>query len=448
MSKTKSRDAAANESSGGGWPRMFDPAPAITRGWIFVGILAGTFAAWGTTAELASTVIASGKFVVESARKSIQHLEGGIVAEILVTNGDLVRRGDPLVRMDTTSARTRLTVVRDQLDSALAERARLVSLRDEMERFEVPEALRARTDEPRVAQIIAAQRALFDAERKARGGQIELLARRGDIIREQIAGLRAQKASKEDQLKLIRKEHAGLKSLFDKGLTPQTRVLALARAASELEGGIGSVVAEIARAEKEIGETDLEIAQLENGYVFRLSDEIKTLDAQVGELTERMNELDDVMRRSTVVAPVDGRILNLAVAAPGAVLAPGADILEIVPASDHLVVQADIRPQDIEQVALGQQARVRLSAFDQKFAPELDGRVSYVSADSLEDSRTGRPFYEIRVSVADLDAADTRGIALSAGMPAEAFILVGSQTVLDYIVSPIISAMKRSMNEK
>ena len=426
----------------------FDPAPGIARGWIFVGVLVGTFAAWGTTAQLASTVIASGKFVVESSRKTVQHLEGGIVSEIFAGDGDVVRRGDPLVRIDTTSVVSNLKVTQGQLDADIAERARLEAIRDEKPEMEFPQSLVERKEEPRVSEILSVQRTLFESQRKARDGEIDLLKKRVEITREQIVGLRVQKASKEEQRRIIQKEYAGLKSLFDKGLTPVTRVLALERSAVELSGEIGSIVAEMAKAEKEIGETKLKIVQLVNGYVFKLDDQIKTLDVEIAALVERQTELKDVLRRSTVVSPSDGRILNMVVLASGEVLQPGAKILEIVPVADHLVVQANIRPQDVEQVSVGQAAKVRLTAFDQKTTPAVEGVVSYVSADILEDQRTGVSYYQIKITVPDNQNSEVASLAVSAGMPAEAFILSGSRTMMDYISKPLITAMSRAMQEK
>jgi HlyD family type I secretion membrane fusion protein len=426
----------------------FDPAPAIARGWVFVGVFVGTFSAWGTTAELASTVIAPGIFVVESSRKAVQHLEGGIVAEVYVKDGDVVRRGATLVQMDTTAIVASLNVVQNEFDAGIAERARLQAIRDGKDAVEFPQPIARRSDEPRVAEIIRVQRTLFDAERKAREGQIDLLNKRVEIIREQIVGLRVQKASKEEQREIIRKEYKGLKSLFDKGLTPQTRVLTLERSAVELSGEIGSIVADIARAEKEIGETELEIVQLDNGYMFELNDKIKELDKKVAELGERQAGLVDVLTRSTVAAPSDGKVFSMAVASQGEVIAPGSRIAEIVPIAEHLVVQARIRPQDVEQVFVGQTAKVHLSAFDQRVTPSVEGVVSYVSADILEEERTGASFYEVRITVSENQDFDIGALAIAAGMPAESYIVSSSRTMLDYLSKPVFSALNRAMRER
>jgi HlyD family type I secretion membrane fusion protein len=440
----ESAAAAPDESE----DQTFDSTPALARGWMFVGVLVGTFGAWGTTAELASTVIAPGTFVVESARKPVQHLEGGIVSEVFVGDGDIVRGGEPLVQLNTTAIVASLKVVQDQFDANVAERARLMAIRDERPEVVFPQSLVERGGEARVAEILRLQRTLFDSERKARDGQIDLLEKKVEITGEQIAGLRAQKASKEEQRRIIRKEYAGLKTLFDKGLTPQTTVLALERNAVELSGEIGSAVAEIARAEKEIGETELEIVQLKNGYVFELNDQIKTLDIKIAELGERQTELKDILRRTTVVSPANGRVLNLAVTSSGEVLAPGSKILEIVPVADHLVIQAKVRPQDIEQVFVGQPAKIRLSAFDQKYTPSVEGAVSYVSADILVEERTGLSYYDVKITVPDEQQIDVGALGITAGMPADTFILSESRTMLDYLSRPVVSALHKAMRER
>ncbi|GAB4538456.1 MAG: HlyD family type I secretion periplasmic adaptor subunit [Parvularculaceae bacterium] len=412
---------------------------------ILFGVI-GAFA-WAATAPIASAVVSPGLVRVDTNRKQIQHLEGGVIKQILVRDGDVVAQGDPLVLLDETRASVSFGVLRAALDLARAQEARLIAVRDGAGEIRFPPDLLSRQSETEIAELIATQRNLFETRRTLRDGQIAILDNQIGQLNEQIEGLRAQLASKQRQIELIHEETSGLQQLYERGFTERPRLLALQREGERLEGEIGEHVAEIARIETAISERRLQKLQLEEQLREAAVAELKDVQAQILEFTERLSAADDVLQRVEITAPVDGEIVGLSVHTEGGVVRPGETILEIVPLKDRLIVEARIAPQDIDEVSVGAPARIRFSAFKQRTTPEVTGEVVSVSADVLTDDRTGEGYYVARIAADAEEVARLEERELQPGMPADIMITTGSRTALGYLLQPLTDAFRVAWRE-
>jgi len=427
-------------------------APTSTRRVVLTGVAVialtfGGFFGWAATAELSSAVIASGTVMVDSNRKAIQHLEGGIVSEVLVRNGDAVRQGDLLLRLDKTQARASLAIVQIKLDQAVAAEARLLAERDGAEAIVVPDALADRIGRPHIREILHDQESLFAARRATLRGETDIYTQRIDQIGEQIAGYRAQQDSKARQMALINEELAAKKSLLEKGYAEKPKVLALEREAARLGGEKGELVAEIGAAKTKISEAKLQILQLEKDFREKVEQELRETRAQILDLRERVTAAAFVLEHLEVRAPEDAIVVGLQVYAAGQVVRPGQPVLELVPVHDQLIVEAKIRPVDIDNLFAGQEADVVFTAFPQRTTPRLLGSVVYVSADRFEDERSGEAFYLARVAVSDDEAARLGERRLQPGMPADVMIKTGARTALDYLVQPLRDSILKAWRE-
>ena len=433
--------------------RSEDTAPTGTRLIVLAGLSVVAvgfvgFFGWAAFAKLSSAVIATGTVTVDSNRKTIQHIEGGIVREIRVRNGDAVRRNQLLVRLDETRARASLAILQGKLDEALAGEARLRAERDGMDAVAFPESLLARGGEPQVADSLRGQRALFDARRATFKGEIGIYRERIAQIDKQISGLLAQQDSRARQIVLIGKELKGLRKLLAKGFARKTRVLALEREAARLDGERGEHIAEIAAAETSISQAELEILQLRKDFRENVEIELRKLRAEILDLRERITSSRFVRDHLEVRAPEDGVVVGLDVYAPGQVVQPGATILELVPVDDALIVEARVLTFDIDSLSLGLEADVIFTAFQQRTTPKLKGSVTYLSADRFEDRRSGEAYYLARISIPEQEAARLgEDQVLRPGMPADVMIKTGERTALDYLIQPIKDSVMRAWRE-
>lgn len=427
-------------------------APVSTRRSVLAGLAVicftfGGFFGWAAYAELASAVIASGTVMVDSNRKAIQHMEGGIVKEILVRNGDAVAAGALLLRLDETRARASLAIVQSKLDQALAAEARLLAEREGAESIVVPAAFKGREADPQLQEILHDQESQFQARRETLQGETGIYEQRIAQIDEQITGFRAQQQSKSRQIELIEEELAGLKTLLAKGFAEKPKVLALEREAARLGGERGELIAEMAAAKTSIGEAKLQILQLEKDFREKVEQELREVRAEILDLRERVAAASFVLDHLEVRAPEDGVIVGLQVHAHGQVVRPGQTILEMVPVDDQLVVEAKVRPVDIDNLAVGLEADILFTAFPQRTTPRLLGSVVYVSADRFEDERSGEAYYLARVSVSEAEAARLGERKLHPGMPADVMIKTGARTALDYLVQPLRDSIMRAWRE-
>jgi HlyD family type I secretion membrane fusion protein len=411
------------------------------------------FGGWAALAPISSAAIAPGFVRVESNRKTVQHLEGGIIEELRVQDGDIVEAGQVLIRLDRTQAAARHDALLHQYQSLRADESRLVAERDGRDRIAFDDQLEGRRGEPRVAEILAGQESIFETRRRSYQGQIEILEQRIEQLRSEIAGLRAQVSSEDRQLALIAEETADVDLLLVKGLERKSRLLALRRQAALLEGSRGEHSAQIARAEQAIGETELEMFSLEDRLAAEVAEELEEVQSQLAETEEELRAAEDVLRRREIRAPIAGAVMDLQFFTEGGVIEAGVPILDIVPESDRLVIEAKVSPLDIDTVEPGLPAQVRLTAFKQRSTPTLEGRVVQVSADRLSDDspsdeQAATAFYKADVEIHSAKLARLDGISLYPGMPAEVLIQTGERTLADYLIAPVLDSFARAFREE
>lgn len=425
-----------------------DTRPAMVFGLAVLLLTFGGFGTWAAVSRIESAVIAPGSLKVTSNRKEVQHLEGGIVKELLVENGDRVQEGAVLVRLDETRARASLQILRGQYASARASVARLQAelVGDDAVAYS-PELKAEVAADPVLAELLDGQDTLFTARRLALEGQISMIAERIGQLKEEIEGRRAQEASRADQIALLEDELAGLQELYEKGHAPRTRLLALQREKARLEGERGEHLAAIARSKRLISEARLEMLQVRHQFAQEVAEELRQRQDEMFDLAERVSAAEFTADKIEITAPVSGFVVGLAVHTEGGVVQPGETLMEIVPEDDTLIVETRVRPVDIDEVALGQDAAVVFTGLPQRSTPRLAGAVSYVSADVMIDEATQMPFYTVRVEVPEHEAARLGNRLLQPGMPAEVMIKTGARTPLNYLAQPIADSLRRAWKE-
>lgn len=418
----------------------------VARSMAFAGVVVtlfcGGFAAWAALAPLQSAAIAPGVLGVSGERKTVQHLEGGIVAEIEVAEGDAVTTGQTLLVLDDTQPRATLAQLEGQQRSAVALEARLIAERDGLDEIAWPERLRtAGADAVRATQerIFIARKASFDSE-------AAILRQRIAQLREQAVGYEGQIAAQDRHVELLAEEIRDVRSLVEMGHVPKPRLRALERQETEVAGDRARNRAQVARIEEAAGEARLQIVRLGNAHRTEVTGELREVEARLADLNERLTAARDVLARTRIVAPAAGTVVGLGVFTRGAVVAPAQRLMDIVPAGDRLVVEARVAPTDIDSVAVGLPAQVRLTAFSQLTTPALDGHLIRISADAFTDERTGASWYEARVGLAP-DQPELEGLELVPGMPAEVMIVTGSSTPLEYLLKPILASFGRALRE-
>ncbi len=432
------------------------PAPAqptvglggvIIAGFIIVALFFGGLVGWAAVAPLGSAALAPGVVIVDSKRKTIKHLEGGIVGEIMVRDGDVVAEGQVLIRLDDTQARASLELLRGRHRAASTLRARLIAERDGAEAITFPEALLSSLEDPAVREAIEGQTNIFNARRDALAGQVAILDQRVKQFQEEIEGLEGEISAQNTQLNLIGEEIHDVKTLVDKGLAQKPRLLALQREQAEIRGRRSQNHAAIARANQSIGEAELRMSELRTGMINEVVQELRDVETELYDMSERIRSADDVMRRTDIEAPIAGAIVGLAVNTPGGVISPGEPLMEIVPSEDKLIVEVRVDPGDIDVVHVGLEAQVRITAFRQRNVKPLDGVVTKVSADAITDERTGMSYFLAQIElVGDISAA-LDGQVLYPGMPAETMIATGERTALDYFIRPFALSFDRALRE-
>lgn len=421
---------------------------AMAIGMIAIAAFFMGFGVWAAVAPLKSAVVAEGVIASESERKTIQHLEGGIVREILVRNGDRVAAGQVLVRLDSTQADAKLDLLRKRDDVARARQARLEAEYNDREQIEFPDDLLAGRGDPSVAELIATQVNLFNERRDARNSKVAILEGRMEQLRSEIAGLDGSIAAQDEEIGLLSEEIGDLKKLFAKGIVPKARLLSLQRRAAEIEGARSRNSAARLRAHQEIHEARLQIAGLRTERAREAAAQLDEVRSTLQDLGEQLRAAEDVGARAAVVAPHAGLVVNRRVHTPGGVVAPGEALLDLVPINDQLIVEARINPTDADVVYPGLDAQVRIMAFNQRNTQPLLGRLTYVSADRLEDARTGAAYYGARIELpADPPAEGGQG-QVSSGMPAEVIIVSGERTLLDYLLEPFTTVLRRAVRER
>jgi membrane fusion protein, type I secretion system len=420
----------------------------MVAGILVVILLAGGVGGWASTTQIAGALIAEGSVVVDSNVKKVQHPTGGVVGKLNFQDGDHVKTGDILVRLDDTVTRANLAVVTKGLDELAARKARLEAERDGAETVKFPPVLLARGGEPSVDVAITNERKLFELRRSARSGQRAQLEQRIAQLKDEIGGLTAQIDAKAREIALIGKELEGVHDLWQKNLVPITRVTALERDAARLDGERGQLVASIAKANGKVAETQLQIIQIDQDLSSEVAKDMREVDAKYGEFVERKVTAEDQLKRIDIRAPQNGVVLNSKAHTVGGVITAGDTIMEIVPGSDDLQVEAKVNPPDIDQVQIGQAAVLRFSAFNLHTTPEINGTVTRVSADTTTDQRSGQTYYTTRIAMTKNEIARLGDVKLIPGMPVEAFVQTGERTMLSYLIKPLHDQFARAFREK
>jgi HlyD family secretion protein len=420
---------------------------ALFGGAVLVALVGG-LGGWAASSEFAGAVVAPGTVVVESSVKKVQHPTGGVVGELRVRDGDRVRAGDVVVRLDETIVRANLAMVAKALDELSAQSARLEAEREDSDAIEFADDLTDRRDDPHVARVLAGEARLFDLRRSAREGQKAQLRERIAQFREEIEGLAGQADAKKREIALIERELVGTRDLYSKNLTPLQRLVALEREAVRIAGERHQLIAAAAQAKGKVTEAELQILQVEQNLRSDVAKELRDIQAKTAELTERKIAAQDQLSRIDIRAPQSGFVHQLAVHTVGGVAAPGEPLMLIVPEGDDLTVEVKVPPQDIDQVAVGQKAVLRFSAFNQRTTPEIEGIVTSISADITQDRATGVSYYIVRAAMPEAELARLNELKLVPGMPVDAFIRTNQRTVLSYLMQPLEEQVARSFRER
>lgn len=437
----------------------YDPAHADTpeqaaRPTILVGIgllviLFGVVGLWAALVPLATGAVAPGKVVVDSNVKEIQHLEGGIVQEILVRDGDRVKAGQVLLKLDPTSAQSRNDDVRGQYFAAKASEARLIAIRDSLKEVTFPaDLVSSAAADPKLRELLDTQQRLFTSQRETLAGQISILNQKMAQSDQEIRGLRQQIAADNTQIALLAEEIKAKKELLARGNALKPQLLALERQQAQLTGDRGQAQAMISRAEQTINESKISILNQQKQALGEAVNELKDTQIRLSSLTEQMRTASDVARRIAITAPIEGTVTGLNVHTVGGVVRPAETLLSLVPANDKLIVEARVSPNDIASVHEGLSAQVRLTAFKMRYLHPVNGTVVTVSADRVDDPRGGEGYYVARIAIPAGELAALGNLQLTPGMPAETLIVTGERTMLSYLVHPIRESFGHAFHEQ
>jgi HlyD family secretion protein len=417
-------------------------AKRLAFGVFLVVLLVASCGVWAVATPIAGAVITSGIVVVESNVRKVQHPGGGIVAEIPVKNGDRVKAGDIVLRLDDTQARANLGIVQSQIVQLKGRKARLEAERDQEQAIRFPPDFLTEEDGPAVAE---GEKRLFDFRRASKQGQVAQLKERVGQLREEIKGQTAQRDAKSAEVELMIEELDRLDHLRKKELMASNRILSAQRDLARLRGELGSFVAQIARAHGQIAETELQIFNLDQTMQTEATKELREMEARMAELAERRVAAEDQLKRIVLRAPQAGVVHDLSVHTVGGVIGAAETVMLIVPSTDELSVEVRVATSDIDQVHVGQTAILRFTAFNQRTTPEISGTVTRVGADLTREAQTNAVFYVARIRP---DEAQREGLKLLPGMPVEAFIATGERTALSYLVKPVTDQLSRAFRER
>jgi HlyD family secretion protein len=413
-----------------------------------VGVFIIGFGAWATHAPLESAAIAGGAIEAETSRKTIQHLEGGIVMRILVKDGDEVAPGQILIQLDETRARAAVQVLQGQLWDAQAREARLLAERDGRSVVQFPLGLRqAAKSNAELAEILSGQIKIFDTRRMLQAARVEVIQQRRAQTEREIVGLHFQQEAAKKRAAIIKEEVAAIAPLVAKGLQTRPRLLQLEREQAEIDGRRGDTMAQISRAEQALGESRAMILKLESDFHTEIAQSLRETQAQIFQLLERIQAATDVLARTEVRAPEAGTITDLRVHTPGGVIAAGEPLMDLVPRQDRLIVKAHVKPEDIDLVRPGLDAHVRLLSYKHRRVPPVEGVLTYVSADRHIDKETEQAYYVARVRISEAALQKLPEVEVVPGMPVEVLIKTGEFTVANYILRPVLDSFNRAFRE-
>ena len=435
----KGDDAQADGSPN---EKRFAIGGRVLFGSTVIGLLAIVVGAWAATAELTGAVIAPGSVVVEKNVKKLQHRDGGIVSEIHVKNGDLVKAGQVMIVLDDTQIRAELAVVRGQLTELTARKSRLDAEVESKAEIVFPPGFEQSSDHAK--SVAVGERRLFVEGRNNTKSQKQQLALRIEQLKEEIEGVEAQLTAKQIQLSLIRKELEKIRTLYGKKLTSVTRLYSLEREESRLRGEHGGLISQKARTRGKISEIRVQILSIDQSARLQAQRERRSAEAKISELREREIAAADRLTRTKLFAPQSGVVHELAVHTIGGVISSAETVVVIVPAGERLTVEARFAPVDIDQVVVGRKARLRFSAFNQRTTPEIEGRIVHISADVSTDPKTSQQFYLGRVEMDAESRTQLKDLELLPGMPVEVFVSTGARTALSYLAKPVTDQFNRA----
>lgn len=402
---------------------------------------------WASLAPLESAAIASGVVESESSRKTIQHLEGGIVSKILASDGDIVRSGQTLIALDDTRANSEVQSLQSQLWDATARAARLQAEQQRFESIAIPDALEQDSKQNGVAAAaVSAQQFIFQARLQVHESQLAVVRERRRQVEKEIEGLKAQESATGQRVDIVREELDMVATLVNKGLERRPRLLNLQRELADVEGRRGEITAQISRAGQVISEQQATLFKLESERQNEIAQSLRDAQNQIFQLRERLLAARDQLARTEVKAPEDGVITDLRVHTTGGVVGAGAPLMDLVPRQDRLIVTARLRPEDIDVVHPGLNAEVHLVPYNQRRVPRLKGTVVHVSADRLLDKRTDQPYYATNIRVDDTQIV-ANDIQIVPGMPVQVFITTGRGTVALYALRPLLDSFRGAFRE-
>lgn len=426
--------------------RRFRVGGRVAAGLAFGVLLLAGAGGWAATAELTGAVIATGAVKVDRNLKSIQHRDGGIVSEIAVREGDFVEEGQVLLRLDDVQTRAELSIVRAQLAELSIKKARLMAERDGLDRMELPRL----SDDAgaHIDDIVRGETRLLEGNLRSRKTQTEQLALSIEQLGEEISGLEAQHAAKLEEFKIVEHEHGKIKGLADQKLIEGSRVYTTNRELARLNGEQAEVEAGIARARVRISEIRLQIIAVDETARTEAQRELSAVEPKLAELRERAAAIEDRLNRTDIRAPIAGIVNELSVNTIGGVITPAEKLVTLVPEDAELKIEAKLAPTDIDQVRVGQAAKLRFSAFNQRTTPELAGEIAYVAAATSVDQASGQSFYLAEVRISDDEMARLGDNRLRPGMPLEVFIATEDRTAISYLAKPLLDQFERALREQ
>ncbi len=420
----------------------------LIGGLAIIAVLVLGIGGWAATAQLSGAVIATGMIVVDGNTKKVQHPNGGVVGEIRVKNGDRVTEEDVLLRLDDTQTRASLAIIVSQLTELVGRKARLAAEREGAQAITFPAAEHAWHRNFESRRVAIGEVRLFKAKRDLISGQKAQLRESIGQLRQEIEGLNAQHSAKARELKLVRQELSRVTGLYERQLTPVTRVLAMQREEARIDGEHGALTAQIARTRGRIAEIELQSTTIDLTFRSDAQKQLRDVEARIAELQERRVAAEDQLRRIDIRAPRSGIVHELKVHTVGGVINAAEPIMLIVPSEERLTIEVRVSPVDIDQVSIGQKAMLRFSAFNQRTTPELAGIVTRIGADLTLDPRTGLNYYLVRLKADEAALAELGTLTLLPGMPVEAFIQTGQRTPLSYLFKPVTDQLARAFREE
>lgn len=423
-----------------------DDRPIRIIGAIVLVLTIGVFGLWSFLAPIDSSALAPGTVAVKSHRKTVQHLDGGIVKKLIAKDGDFVNIGDVLLILDETQIKAQLEIARGELITLSTTEARLIAERDRVDHIIYSDHLNAMSDS-RLIEAKNGQEQIFAARKNSHEGEVSVLKKRVGQLRAKINGLKGQQQSKKQLVVSYKEEITDLKELLAEGFADKQRLRDIERNYSRINGEIAELESDVASSEMQIGETRLQILQLEKQFQEDVVSKLGDVQAQLYDVKERLRAYQDKMDRTVIKAPAQGYVLGMAVHTEGGVITPGTPILDIVPKDEELIITARVSPLDIDRVSIGLTAEVRFSAFKQALTPKVDGKVINLSADSLVDEQTGTSYFEARVELTPESLQKMVGLELLPGMPAEVLINTGERTLFEYLMQPVTNAFARAFIE-